>query len=734
MRADFEETLRFWFDRGVDGFRVDVAHGLVKAEGLDDIGDRLWPVPRSAAEESEHPHWDREEVHGIYRQWRRLADSYAEPRVFVAEAWVSQPDRLVRYVRHDELHTAFNFNFLVAPWRATQIRETIDRTLEAHVSAGAPATWVLANHDVAREVSRYARPQPAHELRRLDDLLTFPADFALGTRRARAAALLMLALPGSAYIYQGQELGLPEVEDLSDAVMQDPAFEHTRGKSRGRDGCRVPLPWCGIRPPFGFSPPDATADPWLPQPRAWADLTAAAQDQDRRIDPGVVPRSAALAARRTSTGRWSAAVVGCAGGGVALHSRATIRVPGQCGRVATAGAHRGSGPAERAAHTDRPATRRYHRVVAQAMTGPQQGVAPPLDQGLIVVANRLPLSRVVEGAQEQWRPSPGGLASAVGPAMTDRRCTWVGWPGDSRHADPFDHDGIRYVPVAIDEQEIEDYYEGFSNGTLWPLYHDAIRPPEFRSNWWEAYETINQRFAEVVASAADPNAVVWVHDYQLQLVPAMLRRARPDLKIGFFLHISFPPQELFMQLPWRQQIVEGILGADVVGFQVPIAARNFAVLARRLTKAQGRSSPLTYRGRDVHVGAYPISIDVKQFEEIGKRPETLRRAKEIRESLGGPKVLLLGADRLDYTKGITARLGAYKELLEEKLLSVPDTVMVQIAVPTRSNVPAYIDHRNEIERLIGELNGDFGHMGAPAVHYLHQNLRHRRTRRALCRG
>jgi len=279
VRADFEETLRFWFDRGVDGFRVDVAHGLVKAEGLEDIGDRLWPVPR-LAEESEHPHWDREEVHEIYRQWRQLADSYAEPRVFVAEAWVSQPDRLVRYVRHDELHTAFNFNFLVAPWRTTQIRETIDRTLEAHVSAGAPATWVLANHDVAREVSRYARPQPAHELRRLDDLLTLPADVALGTRRARAAALLMLALPGSAYIYQGQELGLPEVEDLSDAVLQDPAFEHTRGQSRGRDGCRVPLPWCGIGPPFGFSPPDATADPWLPQPRAWADLTAAAQDQD----------------------------------------------------------------------------------------------------------------------------------------------------------------------------------------------------------------------------------------------------------------------------------------------------------------------------------------------------------------------------------------------------------------------------------------------------------------------
>ncbi len=345
-----------------------------------------------------------------------------------------------------------------------------------------------------------------------------------------------------------------------------------------------------------------------------------------------------------------------------------------------------------------------------------------VEQDLIVVANRLPLSRVAEGANERWEASPGGLVSAVGPAMTNRRCTWIGWPGDFDHADPFESDGIQYVPVSISKQEIEAYYEGFSNGTLWPLYHDAIRSPEFRPGWWVAYEEINQRFADVVAEVASENSMVWVHDYQLQLVPAMLRRVRPDLKIGFFLHISFPPQELFMQLPWRQQIVEGILGADVVGFQVPIAARNFGVLARRLTTAHGRRFPLVFQGREVSVGAYPISIDAKQFENIGQRSETLRRAREIRESLGNPKTILLGVDRLDYTKGITARLDAYKELLQEERVSVPDTVMVQIAVPTRSNVPAYIEQRNEIERLVGELNGDFGRMGSPAVHYLHQTL------------
>ena len=206
-----------------------------------------------------------------------MADSYADPRVFVAEAWVSSPRRLVRYLRADELHTAFNFNFLVSPWRADNLRATIQETLDAHAAVGAPPTWVLANHDVAREVSRYAREQTDQPLRRLDDLLPLPADFTAGTRRARAGALLMLALPGGAYIYQGEELGLPEVEDLPDAALQDPRFEQTNRQSRGRDGCRVPIPWSGVTAPYGFSPPGTAAEPWLPQPSTWAALSVAAQ-------------------------------------------------------------------------------------------------------------------------------------------------------------------------------------------------------------------------------------------------------------------------------------------------------------------------------------------------------------------------------------------------------------------------------------------------------------------------
>jgi alpha-glucosidase len=280
VRAEFEETLRFWFGLGIDGFRIDVAHGLVKAECLPDLGSS----PRSSlsADPDDHPYWDRDEVHEIYQTWRALADSYDDPRVFVAEAWVHSPERLARYVRPDELHTAFNFDFMLASWRAGALHESIDGTVSAHRAVGATPTWVLSNHDTVREVSRYARPQGERTLRKLKDLLELPADFIVGNRRARAAALLMLALPGGAYIYQGEELGLAEVEDLPDAVLQDPGWELSGHTNRGRDGCRVPIPWSGQESPFGFSPDDASAAPWLPQPASWRTLTVASQAGDKR--------------------------------------------------------------------------------------------------------------------------------------------------------------------------------------------------------------------------------------------------------------------------------------------------------------------------------------------------------------------------------------------------------------------------------------------------------------------
>ena len=278
VQDEFEETMRFWFDLGVDGFRIDVAHGLAKAEGLPDVGSIVWPP--AGPDSVEHPHWDREDVHEIYRNWRKLADAYDEPRVFVAEAWVHSPQRLALYIRGDELHTAFNFDFLLAPWLAEPMRASIVASLEAHEEVGAPPTWVLSNHDTVREVSRYARPQGVRELRHVDDLLDLPADFPLGLKRARAAALLMLALPGGAYVYQGEELGLPEVEDLPEEVLQDPGWKQSGYTLRGRDGCRVPIPWSGDQPPFGFSPHGASSSPWLPQPGSWATLTVEAQTGD----------------------------------------------------------------------------------------------------------------------------------------------------------------------------------------------------------------------------------------------------------------------------------------------------------------------------------------------------------------------------------------------------------------------------------------------------------------------
>jgi alpha-glucosidase len=279
VRHEFEDVLRFWFDRDVDGFRIDVAHGLVKAPGLPDAGTQ----GSSSHHLEAHPAWDQDGVHEVYRGWRRVADSYDPPRVFVAEAWVPSNERLARYLRRDELHTAFQFDLVRAPFRAQVLRSVVDDAMASAAEVDAPITWVLSNHDVVRQVTRYARSQPARLVESDAERArwsTEEPDVELGRRRARAAALLMLALPGSAYVYQGEELGLPEVEDIPGARRQDPVWRQSGNDDVGRDGCRVPLPWTGDCPPYGFSPEGATAEPWLPQPDGWGGLTAAAQEGD----------------------------------------------------------------------------------------------------------------------------------------------------------------------------------------------------------------------------------------------------------------------------------------------------------------------------------------------------------------------------------------------------------------------------------------------------------------------
>lgn len=295
VRQEFLDIVSFWLDRGVDGFRVDVANMLVKEDDLPDwdpvsalekIGQEDAPLP---------PMWDQDGVHDIYREWRRLVDSYepAGSRVLVAEAWVEPPSRLARYVRSDEMHQAFNFNFLGAAWEASSLREAIDRSLTANDSVGAPTTWVLSNHDVVRHATRFATDHPGAYIGVGIGPRDPQPDITLGLRRARAATALMLALPGSAYLYQGEELGLPEHTTLADDCRQDPTWSRTGGAIVGRDGCRTPLPWQSGAPALGFN---TTGAAWLPQPASYAAL---AVDQ-QRVDGGstLAFYRRALAARR----------------------------------------------------------------------------------------------------------------------------------------------------------------------------------------------------------------------------------------------------------------------------------------------------------------------------------------------------------------------------------------------------------------------------------------------------
>jgi alpha-glucosidase len=264
---EHEAILRFWFDRGVAGIRIDSAALVAKDERLPDVP--------GAPRDGEHPYIDREDLQEIYRAWRRIAESYGPDRVLIGEIWLPDAQRFARYLRPGVLHTAFNFDFMAAPWDAKVLRASIEQTLDVHDRVGAPATWVLSNHDVTRPVTRYGREDTAFafEAKRFGT----PTDLSLGTRRARAAALLAMALPGAYYLFQGEELGLPEAEIPLDRI-EDPMHARSGGVDPGRDGCRVPFPWSGTAPPYGFSPrPVGT---WLPQPPDWGSRTAAAQAGD----------------------------------------------------------------------------------------------------------------------------------------------------------------------------------------------------------------------------------------------------------------------------------------------------------------------------------------------------------------------------------------------------------------------------------------------------------------------
>ncbi|MDR0482671.1 MAG: trehalose-6-phosphate synthase [Cellulomonadaceae bacterium] len=352
----------------------------------------------------------------------------------------------------------------------------------------------------------------------------------------------------------------------------------------------------------------------------------------------------------------------------------------------------------------------------------------PTRYNFVVVANRLPVDFTVKAdGTMDWKRAPGGLVTALQPVMQDADGAWVGWSGAADlEQEPFDAAGMRLIPVTLSAHEIAEYYEGFSNDTLWPLYHDVVAVPAYHREWWTAYRKINQRFAEAAAAVVEQGGTVWVQDYQLQLVPKMVRELRPDVRIGFFDHIPFPPVELFSQLPWRRHIVEGLLGADLLGFQRQGDAANFLRAVRKLTKNTTRGSLISMKNSDgtparrtVRAESFPISIDSARFNAMAKSRKVQARAKEIRKELGNPTVIMLGVDRLDYTKGIIHRTKAFGELCREHRIDVSRTCLVQIASPSRENVAAYQELRDEVELLCGRINGEFGEFGHQPIHYRH---------------
>ena len=348
---------------------------------------------------------------------------------------------------------------------------------------------------------------------------------------------------------------------------------------------------------------------------------------------------------------------------------------------------------------------------------------------LIIVSNRLPVTLRVEGDTVDVVPSSGGLVTALRGAHEHNDSLWLGWPGevsglseDQRRALDARLAELRAVPVHLGAEEVARYYDGFSNGVLWPLFHyllDKISVEGHRD--WATYEAVNERFAEAVAERYEPGDSIWVHDYQLMLVPEALRRRLPDAKIGFFLHVPFPAPEVFRTLPWRERLLRGVLGADVIGFHTASYRYHFVHAAARLVGVEPEIDVLAYEGRQVRVGVYPISIDGAELGRIAGSPAVRAEAQRIREQAPGTRIVL-GVDRLDYTKGLRRRLAAIETFFEREPELRRDVRFVQLAVPTRENVDAYEPIRKEVNETVGRINGLYGSVDATPIHLLYRSV------------
>jgi trehalose 6-phosphate synthase len=352
-------------------------------------------------------------------------------------------------------------------------------------------------------------------------------------------------------------------------------------------------------------------------------------------------------------------------------------------------------------------------------------VSPTGAQAVVAVANRLP----VHAGEDGWQLSPGGLVTALRPVMSARSGAWVGWDGGTKGTPTrLPELSIDLAPVTLTAAQVRDYYQGFANRTLWPLLHNAIEKPVFDRNWWSVYRDVNQRFATAAGAALDanPDALLWVHDYHLLLVPERVREQRPAQRTGLFLHTPWPSPDIFARIPWRKDLLRGPLGADVVSFHTDRYRSNYVRAVGRLLGADG----VKVRGADVHLPdgrvvrttASPISIDVDQFATLATSDQTQEDLAALQQQFAG-RTVLLGVDRLDYTKGIVERLKAFEALLERRPDLRERLVLVQVAVPSRDDAREYRQLRTAVEQITGRINGRFTVPGRDVpVHYLYRGL------------
>ncbi|KPL19348.1 MAG: alpha,alpha-trehalose-phosphate synthase [candidate division Zixibacteria bacterium SM23_81] len=355
---------------------------------------------------------------------------------------------------------------------------------------------------------------------------------------------------------------------------------------------------------------------------------------------------------------------------------------------------------------------------------------------LIIVSNRLPIV-LTRGKKDQWqlKRGTGGLVTALAPVLRDRGGIWIGWPGtaakhdvemDKLLASATKDSGYTLKPVMLTAEDRSKYYRGFSNEVLWPLFHDLQSYCNFRPDYLFAYQRVNKKFAQVIAQNSRTDDFIWVHDYHLMGVAKALRDLGSNSRSGFFLHTPFPSLDIFLKLPWRFHILRALLEYDLIGFQTLRDRRNFVQCVRTLVKDTnifGRGQVLTLRfgNRKLRVGAFPISIDFNEFAKLAKEKEVANRAWYIHEDLPHQKIIL-GVDRLDYTKGIPEKLKAFRNALSRFPNLQEKVVLIQVLVPSRRGIPKYRDLKTEIERLVGEINGQFTRSGWVPIHYIFRSL------------